>query len=246
MTDFVKLVGSLDDSSHVLLYKQLQQGLRNAILRHVLTEDDAIPAERDLAEAFGISRITVRKALEGLVDEGFLVRRPGSGTFVAPRVEKVFSKLSSFSEDMRARGRTSHSQWINRAQGMVTPEEAMIMGLSPNTLVYRFHRIRYADDVSMALEYSTIPGFALQSIDSVEDSLYLALELSGFKPHRALQRLRSVTISDEHALLLNIPMHSPCLLIERSSFGKDGRAVEYTKSWYRGDSYDFVAELIAS
>src|SRR5687767_4664008 len=96
----------LDATSSLPLYQQLQRTLREAIQRRVLGPDDALPAERDLAVEFDVSRITVRKAIDGLVSEGLLSRRQGSGTFVCARVEKNFSKLTSFSEDMRARGRT--------------------------------------------------------------------------------------------------------------------------------------------
>ncbi len=82
----------------------------------MLAPDDALPPERELAEELSVSRITVRKAIDGLVDEGLLIRRQGSGTFVAARIEKNFAKLTSFSEDMRARGREPRSVWLKRAR----------------------------------------------------------------------------------------------------------------------------------
>jgi GntR family transcriptional regulator len=135
-------VGRLEKNDPAPLYLQLQKVLREAIRARVFVADDAIPPERDLAEAFDVSRITVRKAIDGLVNEGLLTRRRGAGTFVAARVEKSFSKLSSFSEDMISRGRKPHSVWVSKSEGAVTPEEALSLGLSPGSLVYRFHRIR--------------------------------------------------------------------------------------------------------
>ncbi len=88
-----------------------------AIENRVLGADDALPPERDLAEELNVSRITVRKAIDGLVEEGLLIRKQGSGTFVTNRVEKNFAKLTSFSEDMRARGRKPRSVWLDRAAG---------------------------------------------------------------------------------------------------------------------------------
>ena len=99
----------LDESSALPLYQQLQRGLRDALDKRVLGPDDALPPERDLAEELAVSRITVRKAIDALVDEGLLIRRQGAGTFVCARVEKNFAKLTSFSEDMRARGREPRS-----------------------------------------------------------------------------------------------------------------------------------------
>ncbi|MGH6782012.1 MAG: GntR family transcriptional regulator [Sphingomonadaceae bacterium] len=238
-------IGPLDANSHAPLYQRLQQALRRAIESQTLKAEEALPPERELASEFEISRITVRKALDGLVAEGLLTRRQGAGTFVAGRVEKQFSKLTSFSEDMAARGRTSHSKWITRSEGAVTPDESLTLGLSPGTRVYRFARIRYADDFAMALEYSTIAGYGLPSLDAVDVSLYAALDEAGNRPVRALQRLRAVLFNAEQAALLHIEPGAPGLFIERRGYLEDGRPVEVTHSWYRGDAYDFVAELNA-
>lgn len=238
-----QVLGPLDESSSQPLYQQLQRSLRNAIDKRILGADDALPAERELAEELSISRITVRKAIDGLVEEGLLTRRQGSGTFVAARVEKNFSKLTSFSEDMRARGRKPHSVWLSRAAGTVTPEESMTLRSSPGTPVLRFHRLRYADDAPMALEYATILASCLPSINSVETSLYEALEKTGNRPVRALQRLRAVLFTKEQAKLLRAQEKDAGLLVERVGFIKDGSAIEFSQSYYRGDTYDFVAEL---
>jgi len=241
LTDRLVLLNKDDPTP---LYLQLQRGLRDAIHNHLIAPDNAIPTERDLATDLGISRITVRKAIDGLVEEGILTRRQGAGTFVVgARVEKSFSRISSFSEDMIARGRTPSSVWVSRTSGTVTPEEALLLGLSPGTEVYRFQRVRYADEQSMALEFATVPAFCLPSIEVVTNSLYEALAASGHRPVRALQRVRAVGFSSEHAKILQIEAGSPGLFIERRGFMADGRTVEYTQSFYRGDAYDLVAEL---
>ena len=243
MTQLSEAVGKLDQTSSLPLYQQLQRALRHAIESRVLGPDDALPPERDLADDFSVSRITVRKAIDGLVSEGLLVRRQGSGTFVLARVEKNFSKLTSFSEDMRARGRNPRSVWLRKSAGTVTPEEALTLRASPGTPVYRFHRIRYADDAPMSLEYATILASCLPSLEAVDSSLYAALERVGNRPVRALQRLRAVLFTAEQAELLQAKEKDPGLLVERLGFLKDGRAAEFTQSFYRGDIYDFVAEL---
>jgi GntR family transcriptional regulator len=239
------MVGLLNEQQPGPLYQQLERRLRDAIRAKKLTPGDALPPERDMADQFAVSRITVRKALDSLVAEGLLTRQQGTGTFVAQRVEKSFSKLSSFSEDMIARGRVPKSVWLSRSYGEVTPEESLILSLGPGTPVYRFHRIRYADGTPMALEFTTVPAFCLPAPDAVDSSLYDARALTGFRPVRALQRLRAVLVSEEHAELLGVSPKDAVLLIERRGFLKDGRMVEVTQSYYRGDAYDFVAELNA-
>jgi GntR family transcriptional regulator len=239
-------LGPLDESSSLPLYQQLERALRDAIDRRVFGPDDALPAERDLAAELAVSRITVRKAIDRLVNEGLLVRRQGSGTFVAARVEKNFSKLTSFSEDMRARGRTPRSVWLQRSEGTVTPEESLTLRSSPGTPVFRFHRIRIANEAPMSLEYATVLASCLPGLEAVESSLYEALERVGNRPVRALQRLRAVLLTGEQAKLLQAKEKDAGLLVERLGFLKDGRAAEFTQSYYRGDTYDFVAELSMS
>lgn len=243
MASFASIIGKLSDQGRAPLYQQLQRALREAIADSRLEADEALPPERDMAEEFGVSRITVRKALDALVGEGLLIRRQGAGTFVAGRVEKSFSKLSSFSEDMISRGRRPESVWLSRSSGVVTPDESLTLGLSPGAAVYRFNRIRYADGAPMAVEYSTVPGFCLPSEEVVTESLYEALDAQGARPVRALQRLRAVLFTADRARLLGVPDGSPGLFIERRGFLRDGRPVELTHSYYRGDAYDFVAEL---
>ncbi|MGK6356281.1 GntR family transcriptional regulator [Sphingomonas sp. DT-207] len=235
----------LDQPGGGPLYRRLEDALRAALRDQVLKPNEALPAERDLAADLSVSRITLRKALDTLVDEGLLVRRHGAGTFVAGRVEKQFSKLSSFSEDMAARGRSVRSEWLSKTAGAVTPDEALTLSLSPGTPVYRFNRIRFADDVPMALEQAVVPGFGLESAEVVGSSLYAALEASGNRPVRALQRLRAVLVDAGRAKLLGVEVGAPALYIERRGFLADGRVIEATQSWYRGDAYDFVAELDA-
>src|SRR6202167_5469299 len=246
MQSLAKTVGPLDARTNLPLYQQLQRALRLAIDQHILAPDDALPAERDLATDFDVSRITVRKALDGLVEEGLLVRRQGSGNFVSARVEKNFAMLTSFSEDMRARGRSPRTVWLKRSAGTVTPEEALALRLSPGTPVYRFHRLRFADEAPMAIEFVTIVANALASAESVDQSLYEALERSGHRPVRALQRLRAVLLTAEQAELLKAKAGDPGLLVERLGSLRDGNAVEFSQSYYRGDIYDFVAELSTS
>ena len=246
MISLAKAVGPLDAGGSQPLYLQLQRALQLAIDQHILGPEDALPAERDLATDFDVSRITVRKALDGLVSEGLLIRRQGSGNFVSVRVEKNFAQLTSFSEDMRARGRRPHSVWLRRSEGTVTPEESLALRLSPGTPVYRFHRLRFADDAPMAIEIATVVASALPSLESVDTSLYEALERTGHRPVRALQRLRAVLLTSEQAELLKAMPGDAGLLVERLGSLRDGRAVEFSQSYYRGDTYDFVAELSAA
>lgn len=233
-------------TSSLPLYQQLQRALREAIDKRVFGPEEALPAERQLALDLGVSRITVRKAIDGLVGEGLLVRRRGSGNFINTRIEKNFAKLTSFSEDMRSRGRTPRSVWLKRAEGLATLDEASRLRLAPGAPVYRFDRIRYADEVPMCLEYATVAAYGLPSLEAVDVSMYEALQAAGNRPVRALQRLSALLLNAEQARLLQSKEGDAGLCVERLGFLQDGRAVELCRSWFRGDMYDFVAELSTS
>jgi GntR family transcriptional regulator len=225
------------------LYRRLQRGIRHAINTGAIGQEDALPSERDLATLLGVSRITVRRAVQELADEGLLSQRQGAGTFVTPRVEQPLSQLTGYTEDMTARGMLPTVQWLNRSVTTASPDEALALNLSPGSKVSRLFRLRFADNRPMCLEHATLPHKYLPDPESVEQSLYAALDQNGCRPVRALQRLRAELFSAEHAALLGVQPDSACLYIERRSFLADGSSVELVRSHYRGDSYDFVAEL---
>lgn len=240
--DYVRLARA--DGGRALAYERLRTVLQQAIADARLQASQPLPSERDLAEALSLSRVTVRKALSGLVEAGLLVQRRGAGTFVAgERIVKPFSRLTSFSDDLRARGLDPRSEFLDRSVGEVTPDEAMALDLSPGARVVRLHRIRHGGEQALALERSVVPQALLPDPSAVRHSLYDALDTLGHRPVRALQRLRAVAFDTRQARQLGVPAGSPGLLIERRAFLADGRAVEFTRSWYRGDAYDFVAEL---
>lgn len=233
----------LDRSNPTPLYQQLRRSMRDAIEQDRLSADDALPAERDIAIDLGVSRITVRKAIDGLVEEGLLDRRHGAGTFVASRIQKNIAALSSFSEDIASRGWQSRSEWLSKTESQLTPSEALALGLPPGLAVYRFDRLRHAGDTPLAIEHAIVPASCLPSIDSVDTSLYAALERTDHRPTKAVQRLQAIAFNQEQSTLLKVNVGDPGLFIERRGFLGDGRVVEITRSYYCGDAYDFVAEL---
>jgi GntR family transcriptional regulator len=235
----------IDEANPTPLYLQLQRVIQDAVRAGKLKADEALPSERDLARQLGISRVTVRKAIAGLVEKGILVQRWGSGTFIAPamHVEQALSRLSSFTDDMITRGLRPGAEVLGRSHGPSSPKESMALGLSPGEAVSRLQRLRLAGGIPMAIEHAVVPARYLPDPTVVDGSLYAALNARGYAPRRALQRLHAVLLSPEQAKLLNVLPASPALYIERRSFLDTGEPIEFTSSYYRGDAYDFVAEL---
>ncbi|MBC2836190.1 GntR family transcriptional regulator [Paragemmobacter straminiformis] len=235
-----------DETGAGPLYLQLQRRIAEAIASARLKPGDSLPPERDMAALTGLSRVTVRKAVEGLVATGQLVQRRGSGTFVAPKVERLeqaLSLLTSFTEDMARRGKSVESTWISRAIHSPAPEEVMALGLGAGDRVARLERVRRSDGVPLAIERASLSAAYLPDPEAVAGSLYAVLQANGCRPVRAVQRISAANLSPRDAELLGVPTGAAGLKIERIGYLPDGRVVEFTRSLYRGDAYDFAVEL---
>lgn len=235
-----------DEAGAGPLYLQLQRRIGEAIATGRLAPGDSLPAERDMASLTGLSRVTVRKAVQALVAGGQLVQRRGSGTFVAPKVEKLeqaLSMLTSFTEDMARRGKDVESVWLTRQVTAPAPEEIMALGLGAGERVVRLERVRRSDGVPLAIERASLSTRTLPDPTIVEKSLYEVLEARGQRPVRAVQRISAANLGARDAELLGVPVGAAGLKIERVGYLPSGRVVEFTRSLYRGDAYDFAVEL---
>ncbi|MBX8826910.1 GntR family transcriptional regulator [Ochrobactrum sp. SFR4] len=243
------------------LYKQVSVVLTNLIEDGSLAAGSSLPPERELAQALGLARVTIRSAYQALLENRLVERRHGSGTYICERPKKISQplwQLTSFSQDMIARGKVPGVRILSGGIGQPSPEEAFQLGISMQDLVVRVERLRLADDMPMAIERAVVPQRLLgtgtlsaagqetelaQAVLSGALSLYAALEQHGYKPVRALQRLTAVVLDPVNARLLGVADKAAALQMERVSRTQTDRIVEYTRSLYRGDAYDFIAEL---
>jgi len=248
MNDFISMLenGDWQTGSRGPRYLQLRRRIQLAIDEGVLKENEPLPSEREIAVITDLSRVTVRKAVAGLVEDRTVVQKRGSGSFVAPRVRKVeqrLSSLTSFSEDMARRGLAASSEWLQRGLFPASPEEIFALGLSSGERVARVERLRKADGIPMAIERASLSEKILPNPEEVSSSLYAVLRSTGMQPVRAIQRISARCLEAVDAEILKIPIGSAGLKIERVSYQTTGQVVEFTRSVYRGDAYDFVAEL---
>ena len=207
----------------------------------------AIPSERRLSSELGISRLTVRAALDDLVRDGYLERRHGAGTFVSePKIAQQLT-LTSFSEDMRRRGMVAGSRTIELREIHAGAAIGRALNISPDARVMLIRRLRLADGEPMALETlhvpaAVVPGLTREVLEN--SSFYDLLEREyGVVIANGTQTIEPTVTNEEESDLLNVPLHSPAFLFERTSRSDDGETVEFVRSLYRGDRYRLVAEL---
>ncbi len=207
-----------------------------------------IPAERQLAVDLGVSRLTVRAALDELVRDGYLDRRHGSGTYVTePKIAQPLT-LTSFSDDMRRRGMSPGSRTLELITTTAGARLGHRLGVSPEARLIRVKRLRLADLIPMAMEVlhvpeELVPGLTRQDFE--DHSFYeLLRERYDITIASGQQSIEPTVTSEEESEVLGVPLHSPAFLFERTTVSVSGRIVEFVRSIYRGDRYRLVADLV--
>ncbi len=232
-----------DHDATTPLYIQLKNKFAQAIQNGLWSPGHALPSERYLSEALDVSRITIRKTLDLLLEEGLIERQHGAGTFVKQRIEQPISVLTGFSDEMKARGIEPETRVLESFIRTATAEEALTLSLKPGQQVAFLKRLRLADGKPVAVEYSVLPIQVLPNPFVITGSLYSYLKMQKKMPVRALQHLRANIVSSTERDLLQANDDTAVLYITRVGYLADGTPVEFTHSYYRGDSYDFIAEL---
>src|SRR5213595_3238246 len=206
----------------------------------------AIPSERQLSADLGVSRLTVRAALDDLAREGYLVRRRGSGTYVQqPKISQQLT-MTSFSEDMRRRGMAPSSTTLSLTRQLAGPRLGRFLNVSPGDEIVVVKRLRLADGVSMAIETLHIPAKVVPNVAErdLEGSFYELLRSRyAIEIATATQTIEPTVTNEEESAALGVPLHSPAFLFERTSRDETGRTLEFVHSIYRGDRYRIVTEL---
>lgn len=221
------------------------QQLRDLIVQ-LAVPGQAIPSERELMVTYGVSRGTVRKAIEVLVGQGLLQRTLGKGTFaVQPRLETRLH-LASFSQDMRQRGLIPSTRLLGVTRQCPDPRVAEALGLAEDDQAWRIQRVRLANDQPIAAEDGWYPASLLPDLDRhdlVGGSLYQILgEHYGLWVDGAEQTLWGETADAAMSRQLSAPLHTPLLVFRRVSTAS-GRPIEYVVSHYRGDRYQVHMSL---
>lgn len=207
---------------------------------------NAIPSERQLSADLGVSRLTVRAALDDLAREGYLIRRRGSGTYVQqPKISQELT-ITSFSEDMRRRGMVPGSKTLSMETILAGARLGRFLQVSPSEPILVIKRLRLADGETMAIETLHLPQGLVPGLtaNDLSGSFYALLgERYGIHIAHGTQAIEPTVTNEEESAALGVPLHAPAFLFERTSLDERDRIVEFVHSVYRGDRYRIVTEL---
>ncbi|SDB92248.1 transcriptional regulator, GntR family [Sanguibacter gelidistatuariae] len=233
------------DGNYELKYEAMRAQIA-ADISSGLKPHEPLPSERKLMATYGVSRMTVRRALALLVDDGLVYSRRGSGTYVAdPAMISKSLSLTSFSEDVRERGMTpgARSQQVRRL-----PAEADVaadLALSPGAPVVHLERVRTADGLPLCIEEVWLPADLVPAnfAEGAVTSLYDTLSDLGIEPEMASQTIRATVVNVEQATQLDVAPHSAAFSVSRTTYAANARPIERAHSLYRADRYDFTFSI---
>jgi GntR family transcriptional regulator len=235
----------VDRQSKLPLYDQIDRNLRSLIIDGSLKPGETVPSEWDLADIYGVSRMTVRHALDELVRQNWLCKRQGVGTFVTkPKVASIAQSKMSFTQQMLAIGRQPSSRLIRNQVAKASPEIARFLLLKEGDPVIELTRVRLADDIPILYETSYLSGQNFPDLLSiaglVEGSLYGYLSKHfGVNITRMDQTLKPVLLTEEQAQHLGAQAGSPSIQSDIIAFSSQGETVEYSWSVSNGEKSEF-------
>lgn len=226
-------------------YIKIHDAIKKDIDEGVLLIGDRLPSERDLADHFEVSRMTLRQAVTLLVEEGILERRVGSGTYVAShRVRDKMRGTTSFTEIVHSQGKTPSSKLISYQRQLASDTEIKELQLEPSDYVIRMERIRYADNIPLVFEVASIPEKFIKDMkrDEITEHFFKTLVSHGFEIGKSRQTIYAKTASERVASYLSVSRGHAILALTQVSYFSNGNPFEYVRSQYVGDRFEFYLE----
>lgn len=238
---------AVDPSKNVSLYIQVKNELVKNIMNQTWRPHTLIPTETELMEMFDVSRTTIRQAISMLVQEGLLEKRQGKGTIVLPmKLVGDLGRLRGFAEEVIERGMVPRSELIRAEFIPALNYEKSVLQLPDNESPLLIERIRFANDMPIAVERSCWPekvGRILMKHDLNSAKYYEILEQNGIYLKNAKEKISAINATIHEADLLGIRAGEALLEMTRLSYGIDGNPLEFTKTKFRSDQYSYDIEL---
>ncbi|GCE49925.1 GntR family transcriptional regulator [Thermosporothrix hazakensis] len=235
-------------NSRIPLYVQVEDTLLARITSGELPPGSQLPTEEELIKEFDVSRTTIRKTIQSLLQQGLVEIRRGKGTFVTlPKITQELTELTGFVEDMQVQGRTPTAKVLGRQIVAANDVVARQLIVPEGTPVVQIYRVRLADNIPVSFDETYLPrelGEKILAENLETDPIFTLLEQKYETPLiEAKYQMEAVAASPVVAEALEIEVGSPIFLIERTSYTEGNRPVDYEKLHYRGDQIRFVTQL---
>ena len=219
------------------LYRKFAETVKNAVRSGILEHGNILPGERDLSQLTGVSRITVRKAMQALEEEGVVTRARGYGTQINNIFEYSLKEARGFSQQVVLRGKKPDTLWVNKRVVKCPDEVAQQLAIAAGSDVFLLKRIRYVDEDAVSIEESWVPAHLIHDADAIGISLY-----DYFRSQHIFPRVSARMPDAEFQSHIQMDSKVPVLVIKQVALDQQQRPIEYSISYCRSDLYVFVCE----
>ncbi|HFH9837686.1 TPA: GntR family transcriptional regulator [Streptococcus suis] len=226
-------------------YITIHDRIKDEIDKGIWKIGQRLPSERDLADQFGVSRMTLRQGITLLVEEGVLQRKVGSGTYVAStRVQEKMRGTTSFTELMLLQGKVPTSKLLSYTRTKPNEKEMEQLGLAKGEHIIRMERVRYADDIPVVYEVASIPEHLIEDVpkEDVTNHFFKTMVENGYRIGTSKQTIFARLANEKVAQYLQITKNQAILALKQVSYLEDGRAFEFVNSQYVGERFEFYLE----
>ncbi|HKM97865.1 MAG TPA: GntR family transcriptional regulator [Buttiauxella sp.] len=237
-----QLIQRFSQADNAPLYLKFAETVKSAVRSGILPQGNILPGERDFSQLTGVSRITVRKAMQTLEDDGVVTRSRGYGTQINSTFEYSLKEARGFSQQVVLRGKKPNTLWVNKRVVKCSPEVAEQLAVAEDSDVFLLKRIRYVDEDAVSVEESYVPAELIADVDDIGVSLYDYFRSQNIIPQRTRSRVSARMPDSEFQSHIKLETPVPVLVIKQVAFDPQNRPIEYSISYCRSDLYIFICE----
>lgn len=237
-----QLCARFSQTDNTPLYVKFAETVKQAVRTGMLHQGNVLPGERELSQQTGVSRITVRKAMQMLDQEGVVIRAQGYGTQISNSFEYSLKEAKGFSQQVVLRGKKPDTLWVNKSVVKCSEEVAAQLKIPTDSDVFMLKRIRYVDSQPVSMEESYVPVALINDVDDIGLSLYDYFGSQNIFPHRTKSKVSARMPDADFQSHIKLEDSVPVLVIKQIAFDHRNIPIEYSINQCRSDMYVFVSE----